>query len=148
MKWISYPLWAFIVGAILIYSCGGGESHGPSVTPDNTSYVLNWVQEPLYEDNTVMDLIRDVDHYHVYISDYPWFDNNAELAAEISGQDNNGTVPTTRFDMDNLKQFGINVDNVTKFVFMSTETVEGQESVVDNAVQWGAVQIPLEVAVK
>lgn len=152
-NWIVYLLLPFIVLAILIHGCvsgGGGDSPGtgPIFPPIDNSHLLSWTQEPYYEDNTAMDLFKDVKCYEIYVSKSALLDGSAEPCAAVAGVvvDNTGTAKLSEsFDLESLRPFGINADNGAVFVFMKTESVDNVTSEFSQPHQWGAVQLNMEV---
>ena len=141
---------AIPLSAILLMGCGGGGggSSGGGGSLDNTSCRLEWVQEPSYEDNTYLNVMTEIRFYNLYVSDFPWFDNDVIPVAQIAGVfiDNNGVMlPTQGFDLSLLREHGIIVDNNVKFVSLTSETFDGSVSVFTEPSQWGEIQLKMEV---
>ena len=87
---------------LLSMSCGSPA--GPPAPVDNTE-TLRWVQEPLYADNTPLDLRRNISWYEIHLSDNAvWGDNT--LRAALAGVDDAG-VPVSTFDLALLAAYGI-----------------------------------------
>lgn len=151
--WIIYLIMPFILAALLIYGCqdgGGSASSAPNPPPDNSN-LMSWIQEPYYEDNTVMDLKSEVKCYEIYVTKSAMLDNITEPIAYVSGvheHDNIATHIADHFDLELLRPYGINADNEVKWVFMRTESMDNMASQFSQPHQWGVYQLNTEVAVK
>ncbi len=129
----------FLALLLLLVGCNKSESGGSNLSIDNSNQ-LTWSQDPYYEDNTYMDLFRDVKGYEVFISDKLLLDNEAYPIAYIVGSyfDNGGKLlVSSSFDLNLLRPFGYNVDNGVKYVFMKTETQDNVASEFSTPYVWG-----------
>ena len=96
---MKFPL---LLLCLLALSCGSAPGP-PPVAVDN-SETLRWVQEPLYADNTPLD-VRSILLYEIHVSDNAaWNDNT--LRAALAGVDNSG-APVSTFDLGLLAAYGI-----------------------------------------
>ena len=92
---------AFLL-CLLALSCGSAP--GPAPVPVDNSETLHWTQEPLYSDNTPLD-IRSILLYEIHASDNAdWSDNT--LRAALAGVDNVGE-PVSAFNLSLLAAYGI-----------------------------------------
>ena len=113
---------------LLLAACsGGGGGGGPPPVPiDNAPATLTWQPPTQFEDNTTLDVGRDVGLYEIHISyNAGWTDNTA--CAVVNPIDNLGNLTTT-FDLRNLYPFGISPGYNGTYLTMRSIGIDNSKS--------------------
>jgi hypothetical protein len=134
------------VAGVLLAACGGGgteqgQSQLPGPPPAGPVSVLSWTPPANYADNAVMDPIRDLDHYELYVREDANFADTdlpvATIAAVADAPDAGGSVTKVlekEFILENVEPF-IPQGN-THYVSMKAVGIDGQKSGFMTPVTW------------
>lgn len=125
-----------LICLIIFSGCMSDKSTGtpaPAPVPPATTHVLRWDQDPLWDDNSAMSLTEDVRCYELFVINTARLDNvdDLEPCAAVAGIyiDNAGEVVVSNsFDLNALREHGIDADNGVRFVFMKTVSVDNVDS--------------------
>jgi hypothetical protein len=113
--------------ALILAGCGGG---GPSPV-DNVprSEVLTWKQPAFFNDNTPMDIRRDVARWDIYCANFdPPLDN--DIVASVVTPDN------LAFNMALLRLYGYGPGPDGSLVFLKCIGIDNQGSVFSEPAWW------------
>jgi hypothetical protein len=121
--------WVFL---IFMCGCASGVDVSDNTPEGEPSDVLTWAQEPLYEDNTVLNVLEDIYRYDIYINDTGIFLEEDEPVASVSGTEIDNLTATlvavASFDLRLLQPFGIYTDGV-ELKFVSVRSVGTDNSI-------------------
>lgn len=131
-------LWCILAAialCLLLAPCsGGGPGGGPGPAPDNTREVLSWVQPPRFEDNTALDLRRDIGLYEIHLSDNAVFADNTCVAV-VKPLDNAG-APSASFDLRLLAPYGVDQGPLGTFLTVRSLGVDNAASGFGDPTFW------------
>ncbi len=119
MRWCIFILFSLL-------GCGGGGNAPP---PPTHTEILVWNQPALFNDNTPMDLRRDVARWDIYCSTFPSFIDN-DLAASVVMPDN------LTFNLSLLRIHGIELGDEGKFISIKCIGVDNQASDYSEPALW------------
>jgi hypothetical protein len=116
---------------LLTMGCNSGGGPSPPPAPDNVprQEILQWVQPPTFEDNTVMDVYRDVARWDIYCTFFPEATDN-DIVASVVNPDN------LAFDLSLLRQYGIEPGPDGTLVFLKCVGIDNQQSEYSAPAEW------------
>lgn len=109
--------------------CGGCGGGGNVTPPPEHTEVLSWEQPATFNDNTPMNIKRDVSRWDIYCSFFPSFIDN-DLAASVVTFDN------LAFNLSLLRLYGIEPEKDGKFVAVRCVGIDNQSSDFSVPVLW------------
>jgi hypothetical protein len=132
----------FLLMIPLLVSCnggGGGQQGGSEEIP----CILEWEQQFLFADNSVLNPLTDIERYDIYMNDIGFFDEEidepiASVAAveDVLIDETYVTQPTWHFDLARLEPFGIGPGH---WVSVRSVGLDNVASEFSEPVLWGTI---------
>jgi len=122
-----------IVLFIMLFLVGcGGHDNGPPLIVDNiiSPEILRWMQPSTFDDNSYMDIHKDVLRWDIYCSEYPDFTDN-DIVASVVSPDN------LAFDLSMLRVYGVKPGPLGSFVSVRCVGLDNATSGFMFPEEWG-----------
>lgn len=114
---------------LLLSGCGGGSAPPVPVPPHDNAEILHWRQPPTFEDNTAMDVRRDVARWDIYCTFFLVPVDNDIVASVV-------TTDNLSFNLALLRSYGIEPGPEGKFLFLRCVGIDNQASPFSEPAEW------------